>query len=499
MNLTDILALSLRNLRQAKLRTLLTVMGVIIGVAAIITMVSFGLGLQQNIIQKTFARLDVFTSITVFGRSADSLIALNERRQSADPPDDNANQGRVLDDAAIAEIAHISGVKYAQPVINFQCYVRLDERTRRLRIGGALPQPEANPRFRQFLAGGVFTGDDTNEIIVTEGFQSLFTANRNNTRRTRPDRTGEPKRRPVIAGSSESDEVRQTKARELLGQEVVLLTLPQRNDGADSVFGIPLFDLPGAASAEADAGDDRTGLEQHRFRIVGVLPRDTAINLNNMIGGADIFIPLEQARRFRESNRDPLEQVGAALAGDTGYPRAEVRVSDPTLVPAVQKAITDLGFNSFSLNNQVDEIRRVFLIVNGGLALIGGIALLVASLGIANTMIMSILERTREIGIMKAIGGSDGEIMRIFFFEASLIGLLGGSFGVLLGWVVDRVANFAVNRWMMEQNEHIEFFSIPWYLWGSAILFAIAISLLAATWPAFRAARVDPVRALRHD
>src|SRR4030095_7419949 len=105
-----------------------------------------------------------------------------------------------------------------------------------------------------------------------------------------------------------------------------------------------------------------------------------------------------------------------------------------------------MGFNSFSLANQVDEIRFVFLVVDGGLALLGGIALLVASFGIANTMIMSILERTREIGIMKAIGGSDSEIMRIFFFEASLIGLAGGAFGVGGGWGVERSPNLLVNR-----------------------------------------------------
>ena len=134
--------------------------------------------------------------------------------------------------------------------------------------------------------------------------------------------------------------------------------------------------------------------------------------------------------------------MGEALAGETGYQRAEVRVVDPTLVPALQQQIKKMGFNSFSLANQVDEIRFVFVVVDGGLALLGGIALLVASFGIANTMIMSILERTREIGIMKAIGGSDSEIMRIFFFEASLIGLAGGALGVGAGWLTDRGCQF---------------------------------------------------------
>jgi ABC-type antimicrobial peptide transport system permease subunit len=100
---------------------------------------------------------------------------------------------------------------------------------------------------------------------------------------------------------------------------------------------------------------------------------------------------------------------------------------------------------------------------------------------------------------MKAIGGSDSEIMRIFFIEASLIGLAGGSLGVIAGWGVDRVANFFVNRYVVKDPPSIEFFSIPWYLWVSAIAFAVLVSLLAAVYPAFRAARVDPIKALRHD
>jgi ABC-type antimicrobial peptide transport system permease subunit len=174
-------------------------------------------------------------------------------------------------------------------------------------------------------------------------------------------------------------------------------------------------------------------------------------------------------------------------------------VIDPSRVREVEQHIKKLGFNSFSLTNQIDEIRYVFLIVNGALALLGGIALLVASFGIANTMIMSILERTREIGIMKAIGGSDGEIMRIFFIEASLIGFAGGVVGVISGWGVDRIANYYVNKYVVKQAPWVEFFSIPWYLAASAIAFAVLVSLIAAIYPAMRAARVDPIKALRHD
>jgi putative ABC transport system permease protein len=222
-----------------------------------------------------------------------------------------------------------------------------------------------------------------------------------------------------------------------------------------------------------------------------------------VFGGSDFYLPLERAKRLREANVSPLERMGGTLTGHAGYWAAELRVSDPSRIKPVTKSLTDLGFRAFSLTNQLEEIERIFLIINSSLALIGGIALLVASFGISNTMIMSIRERTREIGIMKAIGGSDGEIMRIFFVEASLIGLTGGVLGVIGGWGIDRVANVLANRWILRQAgqavRHIEFFSIPWYLTAGAILFAVLVSLAAAIYPALRAAKVDPIKALRYE
>jgi ABC-type antimicrobial peptide transport system permease subunit len=133
--------------------------------------------------------------------------------------------------------------------------------------------------------------------------------------------------------------------------------------------------------------------------------------------------------------------------------------------------------------------------------LLGGISLLVASFGIANTMIMSILERTREIGIMKAIGAEDREIKLIFFVEAAVIGLAGGIVGVLSAWGIDALANRLAYRFILKPQgaSYVDFFAIPVYLWLGAILFAVLVSILAALYPAARAARVDPVKALRHD
>jgi ABC-type antimicrobial peptide transport system permease subunit len=205
-----------------------------------------------------------------------------------------------------------------------------------------------------------------------------------------------------------------------------------------------------------------------------------------------------------------MGQVALALArrggnlseGQTeGYEAAVVRVTDPKHLTQVRQKITELGFGSFSIVDEIDQIRTVFLIIDSVLGLLGGISLLVASFGIANTMIMSILERTREIGIMKAIGAEDREIKLIFFVEAAVIGVTGGVIGVLVAWGIDGLANRLAYRFILKPQgaSFIDFFSLPIYLSVGAILFALVVSILAALYPASRAARIDPVRALRHD
>jgi len=531
MNFLDIIALALRNLRQAKLRTALTVIGVIVGIAAIITMVSFGIGLQRNIIGQAFSRLDAFTSITVLGADADDLLAMREGRTPDDeseeetakpeadstgsaastgspngtPPSQNSAEPagtpqrprRVLDDATIAEIKKLDGVKFAAPVLTFNCYTRFNERTRFQTIAGATPG--ADPRFKNFLAGVGFTDENANEAVINESFLTAFSPEAFRRRRNR--RGGPPSGGPFQTAATKTDEERQRDAQASIGKEITFLSLPNTGGAQNSIFGIPLISQPDARGSQNGPGDDNR-YEKRAFRIVGVLKNEGGVNFSPF-GNANLYVPMEQAKSLREANLSPMERMGETLTGQSGYRAVELRVADPSRIKPVTAKLEQLGFRAFSATNQLEEIERIFLIINSSLALLGGIALLVASFGISNTMIMSIRERTREIGIMKAIGGSDGEIMRIFFVEASLIGLLGGVMGVLAGWGVDRVANLFANRWIVRQAgqafRHVEFFSIPWYLWGGAILFAVLVSLLAAIYPALHAAKVDPIKALRHE
>src|SRR2546423_440655 len=180
-----ILSLSLRNLREAKLRAGLTMMGVIVGVAMIVTMVSFGLGLQRNTTER-FKELDLFNEVTVFGRSLSSLVEGGFNKRSGNGNTDGAGERRgvrgaqpdkaperVLNDAAIGEIAKIPGVVLVEPNISFLAYVRANNRALPRTVGGAIV-PNPATRFKEFAAGGMISAPDALEAVVDEDFVHDF-------------------------------------------------------------------------------------------------------------------------------------------------------------------------------------------------------------------------------------------------------------------------------------------------------------------------------------
>jgi putative ABC transport system permease protein len=144
-------------------------------------------------------------------------------------------------------------------------------------------------------------------------------------------------------------------------------------------------------------------------------------------------------------------------------------------------------------------MRKAFILMDLVLTAVATVALVVAGLGIINTQLMAVLERFREIGIYKALGASDGDVRLLFLAEAALVGLLGGTGGLVLGRVVSWIIEIVVNRLAQGEgiDEPIMAFAFPFRLLGGAVLFAVLVSLISGVYPAARAARVDPIRALR--
>jgi putative ABC transport system permease protein len=235
------------------------------------------------------------------------------------------------------------------------------------------------------------------------------------------------------------------------------------------------------------------------FTVVGVV-REPAEGepsplspFGNYQSRGDVLIPAWSAARL---------YFQAPEYAENGVNSAVLVVDRDANVEAVAGRAEAMGYQQSSLVQVIGTVRLNVLLITFAVAFVAVVALTVAALGITNTMIMSVLERTHEIGVMKAVGARDGQILAIFLVEGGVIGLLGGLLGLGLAWLASFPGD-AVAKSIMEPQAHrpIEgsLFAFPtWLVLGGPALAAL-ITTLAAVYPAHRAARVDPITSLRHD
>ncbi|MCP4361961.1 MAG: ATP-binding cassette domain-containing protein [Chloroflexi bacterium] len=184
-----------------------------------------------------------------------------------------------------------------------------------------------------------------------------------------------------------------------------------------------------------------------------------------------------------------------------GYDLIIVRADKLSVVPAVIEQIETMQFAPQSFDAILDAANQVLSLLQALLGSVGALALLVAALGVANTMMMAIYERTREIGVLKALGASRREIRLLFMVEAGLIGLIGGIVGLILGAGLGRLVDYIAHRYLINEGvTGVGLLSIipPWLALG-ALAFAALVGIVAGLYPAARAAKLDPVTALRHE
>ena len=238
---------------------------------------------------------------------------------------------------------------------------------------------------------------------------------------------------------------------------------------------------------------------ERTFRVVGIIEEEPFGGMR-MISRARLFLPTATAESMNLMQMADTQQMMKAGANARVYTMLTVHVKNSSQAEAVQDAIKKMKFGTYSFLDATKGIRRFFAILDGFLGIFGSLALAVASLAIVNTLVMAVLERRREIGIMKALGASDVDIKKIFFAEAAAMGAAGGVLGVLLGWGIGRVINVGTNFWLARNKLPAEnFWFVPWWLVLSAIVFAIGVSILSGLYPASRAAKLDPVQALRYE
>jgi ABC-type antimicrobial peptide transport system permease subunit len=278
----------------------------------------------------------------------------------------------------------------------------------------------------------------------------------------------------------------------LVGQELVLRYAERQALAPNGT------DTPGSAG-EPSAGFSVVPKDL-RLQIVGVVETEPAAGYGGY-GNARVLMPLNTAATLRAAQVNDLRDVVRdSNAGKTTCPSLSVRATSPSHVEALEASIKTLGFNTFSLLDASKSLRTFFSVFDLLLGIFGSLALAVATLGIVNTLVMAILERRREIGVLKALGAADSDVQQLFFFEAGVMGFLGGILGVLFGWLLGRALTFGTNVYLQRQNLNpIELSSVPWWLVLAALIFAVLVSLAAGLYPASRAAKLNPVDALRYE
>jgi putative ABC transport system permease protein len=450
MKARDLTDLALRNLREAILRNALTTLGVAVGVASLVAMLSLGVGLQQ-LASKRLSQSGLFDTIFVTPKNSFRGPGRPQRQTVSNKP------ARPLDDDARKELERLPNVIEVYPQVRFFTEVRFDNKPYSTVVAG-MPDSSRNSGAFDGMQGSFFSSSTANEAILQIEFAKDL-----------------------------SD-----KPSTLVGQE---LTLRYAERQAIPTAGPD----PGESTGE-ETGGFTVVPKDLKLKIVGIVDTEPAAGYGGY-GNARLLMPLETASTLRAAQVNDLRDiVRGTSTNKITYASLSVRAKSPSQVEALEGSIKDLGFNAFSLLDASKSLRTFFSVFDLLLGIFGSLALAVATLGIVNTLVMAILERRREIGVLKALGAADSDVQQLFFVEAGVMGFLGGIFGVALGWGLGRAITMGTNLYLKRQSLNpIELSSVPWWLMIGGLVFAILVSLVAGLYPASRAAKLNPIDALRYE
>ncbi len=449
MRNADLARLATSNLRRNRTRTLLTLAGVAVGVGALLTLIGYGAGLQNNA-RGEFERLELYNTLRVtsrpdpFGGAGDLAFQTREAEEDAAPE-------VPVTDSLLAEIAALPGVLAAFPEIVFPVQVRSGEREI-IANAEAIPQSFADIEAYQPASGAFFADSADASILMAESMA---------------ERLGFDPPQSIVGDTV----------------DLVSATLDLRAIQASAAaFGMGLTTLPFRENV-------------NRVAVAGLLPDDG----QQVSSFFRVLLPIGYARTVKKvtffSTVDLLMRRSQTSGG---YGAARIQLSDPSAHAAVVAAIDEAGVYASSLRDQFAQLERLFTLIDLALGIVGLIALVVATLGIANTMLMSVMERRREIGVMKAVGGEEGLLQRLFLAESALVGLVGGIAGIGLGYAGMGVIQFAVSTYLESKSlPTLPVFSTSIAMVLAVLAIALFVSVLAGWVPARRASCVEPVEALR--
>jgi putative ABC transport system permease protein len=397
----DIIRLATRMFRTNLSRTLLTILGISVGIGAILFLVSLGYGLQKLILER----------IT----TSDALLSLD------------VSTGDVLafkmDHNSVNDIQGINGVEKVLPLVSAQAQIMIDD------ISSELTMNFAESAYFKLdgtmLSKGEFYSDealDKNKIIISSSALNLFNLNQDN-----------------------------------IFNKKIKFTIFAQNENEEN----------------ASLVRDFNSLKED-FEVIGIIDEE---NSNY------VYLP------FAVSREQGLDD----------YSQLKVKVASEDNIDFVRNAIMDKGYIVSALSDIIEQANQIFKIVQIILASFGIVALIVSAIGMFNTMTIALLERTQEIGIMKALGATSADIWKMFLSESLIIGFLGGLGGLIIGFLGGEVFNYLLNFLAGALGgEKIDMFFTPYWFTVLIITFSTIVGFLTGFYPAKRAAKINALEALRY-
>ena len=464
MRISDLLLMSINNLRRRKLRTVLTVLGVIIGTASIVVMVSLGIGLNEM----TMEQIESYGSLTTI--EVRSNMGYGGVAVSVGGSSSAGSEAEYITDETIEQFARMEHVKGVSPVLDINVIMR------------------QGVYEAQYLTLRGVGQSYLQQIPLGQG------------RLPKPGETG------LVVGNTVIQQFSNAKTGKGYWDTMELPDVDFMGQPLFVIFDMDAYyqSRSGASSSVSgeDGGETVKPPKKYMMNAVGMVEGDIdtwnnySYNVYMDIDG----MKSQLSRAFRKGTPIPGQHTnkrGKAL-GYLTYSSAQVYVDDMENVQEVQKSLADMGWQVSSQMDWLESSRQQSNMVQAVLGGIGAVSLFVAAIGIANTMMMSIYERTKEIGVMKVLGCDMGNIRNMFLIESGFIGFMGGAAGIALSFGVSFLVNHFVS---MAQIYGVEgdLSRIPPWLALAAVGFAVFVGMAAGFMPAMRAMGLSPLAAIRNE
>lgn len=458
MRFSDLLRMSSSSLWKRKVRTILTVLGVVIGVASIVVMVSLGLGLNKA----TMDQIESYGGLTTITVSEGS----GSNSSFGSSSGSSSEEAKRLNDALVESLSQIEHVELVAPVLSSRLIAKDGQYENSwMTVYGMTPEGLEKQGIT-IGEGHLPTNSEELEFFYGNQVVMDFTNSK----------TGEG-----FWGSDEEPPI------DLMKDTIFYIFDPdayyqwQSPSQGQSVKPPKKFLIPTAGIMAGGRDEYKAGCYNVYCNMDALKAKLKQIFKNKAIPGQPT-----------NKNKKPYKELY--------YNQLYVYVDKIDNVTEIQKMINDMGYEAYSNADWIQQQQQQMGLIQAVLGGIGAVSLLVAAIGIANTMMMSIYERTKEIGIMKVLGCNLGDIRMLFLLEAAFIGLIGGAVGLALSYGISVLLNNVLKLGeVMAGMEGAAISYIPPWLALASLGFAIVVGMLAGFFPSLRAMKLSPLAAIRNE